>query len=113
MTATAEIVVRVRLEGWHNWPGATGKRSYLGAIHRHLFHIAVTTDVRHDDREIEFHDLADFVRSCWPDGGWLGGQSCETIARGLADRCVAEYGRGFTVEVSEDGEFGAVVSVGV
>jgi hypothetical protein len=112
-TALAEIFIRFQREGWHYWPGAEGKREYLGSLHRHMFHVDVITDVMHDDREIEFHDLRDYVWGLWPHDGHFGGSSCEMIARMLADACASHFGRGFSVTVSEDGEFGAMVSVHV
>jgi hypothetical protein len=49
--------------GFHRWPGASGQRSYLADLHRHLFHITVHVGVTHTDRDVEFHDLQDLVRA--------------------------------------------------
>lgn len=124
MTQHAIITVRFRVAGLHRWPAATGARAYLAHPHRHLFHIAVSTAVTHDDREIEFHDLQHVASGLLagaaqtpdaPQPGVLqfGAQSCEALARLLADHLASHYRRGFQVSVSEDGEFEATVTADV
>lgn len=108
---TRTIVVRFRRAGWHHWPAPTKGREYLGASHRHVFHVEVQLTVGHDDREVEFHDLLERAEVVWPNGVDLGPQSCETLATGLARRLRAVYtDRAITVSVFEDGENGAVLS---
>lgn len=109
---SADIWVRFTVPGFHSWPEAPDHRAYLRNSHRHLFQVAVRTQVDHDDREIEFHDLLDQARADFP-GGDLGRQSCEDMARGLATKLAAHYRRPFEVSVSEDGEVGASVQVGL
>ena len=112
-TAPATIWVRFQHEGLHCWPGATPRRRYLANPHRHMFHVCISTNVGHDDREIEFHDLraeAESMFAALGDRGDFGSQSCEMLARGLAQQLVARYSRAIAVEVSEDGEFGATIS---
>lgn len=104
-----EIVIRFTAEGFHYWPGASGERDYLGARHRHLFHVAAGIDVTHDDREIELHDFLDECKGLWP-GPELGSWSCERIAREIVNDIERRYGRSCWVEVFEDGEVGARVS---
>ena len=99
------IKVNFTREGWHRWPEAKGLRSYLSFPHRHMFHVSVAV-MNVQSRRIEFHDLMDYARSCFP-GGDMGAQSCEEMAQRLARRLCATYGRDVTVEVSEDGEAGA------
>jgi hypothetical protein len=120
MTAKATIFVRVQVPGWHYWPGAGGRRAYLGQPHRHLFHIEASMLVEHDEREVEFHDLMatirqrlDWMGSLEPDmrgqheGINFGGRSCETIARELGAYLATTLRRDVMVAVSEDGECGA------
>lgn len=107
---SADIWVRFAVPGFHCWPEAPHWRPYLAQPHRHLFQVVVRTQVTHDDREVEFHDLLDQARADFP-GGDLGRQSCEDMARALATKMAAHYRRPFEVSVSEDGEVGAVVSV--
>jgi hypothetical protein len=111
-------IVRFAAEGWHRWPDAPDRRRYLRDPHRHLFHIEVAIEVRHDEREIEYHDLLDLCRRLWPDReldgrapGDCAAWSCETLARSLADRLGAIYpGRALQVRVFEDGEVGALLA---
>lgn len=101
------IVVRHRFEGFHRWPGATGKRQYLSARHRHLFHLEVEVATWHGDREIEFHDLLDTVKTPTNQTEW-GSSSCEDIAFAIGAFVLTYYpGRAMTVSVFEDGECGA------
>ena len=106
----AEIFVRLRVPGFHHWPGAPGSRAYLAAPHRHLFHLVVSMPVRHSDREVEFHDLLDEVKALFPGGFDHGARSCETMATDIARTLSARHDRPVTVEVSEDGEAGARVT---
>lgn len=113
MTTAAEIHVRFRMEGLHHWPDAPTHRGYLAMEHRHLFHVEVSTTVKHDDREIEFHDLRDdaivaFV-ALYVGGASLGSLSCEAIARAIGRSLGERYSRVFRVSVWEDGECGATV----
>jgi len=102
------IFVRFTQPGFHHWPEPTKGREYLGKRHRHLFHVEVSLNVNHHDREVEFHDLLDFARNAFT-GGELGGQSCETMAQALGEEIARRFGRAVQVTVSEDGEVGAVV----
>ena len=111
----ALIHVRFALPGWHCWPGAPPHRAYLAAKHRHLFNVEVTTGVTHNDREIEFHDLADEARAVFEGlqgrDGDLGPMSCEMIAHHIASVLVLRHARPVTVSVWEDKESGSTVTV--
>lgn len=103
---------------WHSWPGAPTERAYLGALHRHLFHVRAELDVFHDDRELEFHDVLDELRNTCaalgtfhPSGRDLGSMSCEQIALRIALELQRRWPRHMRVDVSEDGETGATVEL--
>jgi hypothetical protein len=108
-----------RFVGFHSWPDAPGHRDYLAQPHRHLFHVRASLSVTHDDRDVEFHDLlAVVVRACvtlgTARGGarYLGAMSCEHVARRIVEAlAVAWPGRLIEVDVSEDGEAGATVTL--
>jgi len=104
---TTIIWVKFTTPGFHRWPDAPRHRAYLWETHRHLFHVKVTTSVKHDDREIEFHDLLDASKMLFStgDGTW----SCERMASTLSTALSKDFGRSFRVDVSEDGECGAAV----
>jgi hypothetical protein len=106
--AEARIWVAFTHPRLHRWPEAPRTRQYLAALHRHLFHVRVSTTVLHDDRELEFHDLLDEARDSFIRQTDTA-MSCEAMARELAESMCRRYDRAFTVEVSEDGECGAVV----
>lgn len=102
-------VVRTTFEGSHCWPGAPeGPEEHLRNTHRHLFHVTVWVEQRHDNRDIEY---LGFKR--WLDGelrtGELGARSCEMLADEIKDIVRRKTGTRVRVEVSEDGENGALV----
>lgn len=107
------IWARVALPGFHAWPDAPPHRGYLAARHRHLFIITAYARVRGDDRETEFHDLADLIRGWWgPPPRDCGPASCEMLARWLAVALDASDIDVERTEVSEDGEAGAIYTPG-
>lgn len=107
----SDIFVRFVKAGFHLWPNAPPSRAYLAQRHRHLFHVEVRVEVRHDDREIEFHDLLEEAEDLFEIADDT--MSCEMMARVLANRLMALHDqRIFAVTVSEDGECGATVSSG-
>lgn len=106
------IEVRTRFEGFHRWHDAPDEVDFLRNRHRHEFHVRARILVGHDDRELEFilvkRYLTKIIES-W--GRELGSFSCEMMASTLANSILAHYGlRDLEVEVSEDGENGAVVA---
>jgi hypothetical protein len=123
------VYVTTRFEGLHHWPDAPEGVKFLRHPHRHVFHVKVYVEVRHGDREVEFitfkRTLEDFIQFNWfnPSGRpLLKTNSCEHIAKEVADwmrpwlhdayglEFVAPNGRKWIVEVSEDGENGAVLA---
>ena len=113
----AEVFVRFVQEGFHRWGDAPEGRAYLRDRHRHLFWIEASCEVAEDDREVEFHDIRDQVEIYY---GLMAGkdrdfgtQSCEMLARRMAGKLCETFRRAFTVSVSEDGECGARVTVGL
>lgn len=103
--------VKFTAEGWHCWPDAPERRDYLRARHRHLFYVEVLIEMKHMDREVEYHDLLDAAKAAFPEGEF-GPQACEMLASSLAkDMHQAYPGRRVEVSVSEDGECGAIVTL--
>jgi hypothetical protein len=121
MNDVSMIWVTFRKEGIHMYPAAatdpklaTGDEydvSFLGTPHRHIFHFKVSIQVFQDDRDIEFIQFKRWLEKCYSDGTLeLNHKSCEMIARELNDIIVARYpGRKTAIDVSEDGENGAVL----
>lgn len=112
------VKVKFRQVGYHYWPGARGRRSYLGHRHRHEFHVTAGVEVLDADRQIETHDLLDlafagFLAISPGEDGEFGSLSCEQLADRLAHVLLAHWPDRFVmVEVLEDGQTGAAVSLG-
>lgn len=119
---STNIWVTFRKEGLHKYPAAlddpklaTGDEqdvSFLGYIHRHIFHFKVELEVFHDDRDVEFIQFKRWLESLYADGTLqLDFKSCEMICDDLADTINTKYpNRKMTITISEDGENGATCS---
>lgn len=102
------VFATVTFEGFHRWPDAPDEVAFLRTLHRHRFHVRLELPVKHTERDVEFILLqrriardvmqaqATLDVECW---------SCELWASYLLEL----YGA-VRVEVSEDGENGAVVT---
>lgn len=115
--AVTVIEASADVDGLHHWPNAHEARAYLRAPHRHRFVVSARVFVRHDDRDVEWHDLRAMLRiglasasgDRSPSNGLydFGPQSCESMAEHVA-RYLAQHDlRVQRVSVSEDGEFTA------
>lgn len=113
-------VVRTRFEFVHAWPGApeNSPESFLVFPHRHMFYVTVRVSQSLaegvDSREIEYLLLKreldlwlSHAKTQWPQS-----TSCEHMAYGIARfiQCGWSH-REISVEVSEDGENGALFVV--
>ena len=119
--AQRRIWVTFQKEGIHFYPAAatdpalkTGDEydvSFLGTPHRHIFHFRVWIDVVHNDRDIEFIQFKRWVQKLYESGTiQLDYKSCEMMADDLYLQIAARYpGRSVWIEVSEDGENGALI----
>ena len=118
MPPAVTVTALVRRAGLHQWPAAHEARAYLRAPHRHLFYVRVTMAVTHDDRDVEFHDLAAWVTAAL-DGRYpaydydptlidFGASSCEHIATQLARDLNIRDLWPDAVSVSEDDEYTAL-----
>jgi hypothetical protein len=119
--AQRQIWVTFRKEGIHKYPAAltdpalaTGDNydvSFLGYPHRHIFHFRVWISVEHSDRAIEFIQFKRWLENLYNQGTLqLDYKSCEMMAEDLYAQISAKYpGREVWIEVSEDGENGALI----
>lgn len=98
------IFIKTRFVALHRWPEASYPVSFLSSPHRHEFHVKAFFDVGHDNRELEFFTkkihIDDEVEKIMPFAETF---SCEQWSRGIGLAVGA-----CSVEVSEDGENGAV-----
>ena len=120
-----KIWVTFQKEGLHKYPAAlddpnlaTGGAddvSFLGYIHRHIFHFKVAIQVFHDDRDIEFIQFKRWLESLYADGTLqLDYKSCEMIADEMFAHINNKYpSREIHIEVSEDNENGCIVRYNV
>ena len=119
--ARRQIWVTFQKEGIHCYPAAatdptlaTGDEydvSFLAAPHRHIFHFQVWIDVVHNDRDIEFIQFKRWLENLYRDNTLqLDHKSCEMISDDLYLQIAQKYpDRSVWIEVSEDGENGALV----
>lgn len=111
------IVIRLQIEGMHNFPKANEifpEVGFLADRHRHIFHFELKKEVYHDDRDVEFimfkREVEKHIKSEYFSTASqvceFEYRSCEMLAKELLQKfgCVQ-------VSVFEDGENGAVVEV--
>ena len=51
------VIVKLEIEGLHNWPAAEAvfpEVGFLSHMHRHKWFITAKKEVHHDDRDVEF-----------------------------------------------------------
>ena len=113
------IWVTFQKEGLHKYPAALNDPnlatggwddvSFLGYIHRHIFHFKVKIEVTHTDRDIEFIQFKRELENLYKDGLLqLDYKSCEMMSDDLANYIQDKYpNRDLIITVSEDGENGA------
>lgn len=109
------IEVTFQKEGIHKYPAALtdpklSDVSFLGHPHRHMFHFRVRVSVKHNDREIEFILFKRELEALYNGIYDIDYKSCEMLAEELIEYVNKNYpGRVVEVNVSEDGENGAVL----
>ena len=115
--AQRQIWVRFQREGLHKYPAALedpklADVSFLGNLHRHIFHFRVSIDVWHNDRDIEFIQFKRWLEGLYSDSILiLDYKSCEMIADDLYIQIAGKYpGRSVTISVSEDNENGCTIT---
>lgn len=111
MRERAYIHLKFAWTGLHRWPNAQGRHAYLANLHRHKFFGEACIEVTHDDRELEFFEVLDFINGILPRVVNGRADSCETYARIIGTRLRAQYGedRYISVKVLEDNENGGEV----
>ena len=116
--AQRQIWITWQREGIHKYPAALTDPAladveFLGYPHRHIFHFRVWIDVFHNDRDLEFIQFKRWCESLYSSDNSvlsLDHKSCEMIADDLYIQIAQRYpGRVVHIEVSEDGENGALI----
>lgn len=114
------IWVTFQREGIHMYPAAATDPalktndeydvSFLGSLHRHIFHFKVGIQVFHNDRDIEFIQFKRWLENLYRGTLELNYKSCEMISDDLYDVIASRYPeRDIEITVSEDGENGATI----
>lgn len=117
--ASRMVWVKFEKEGMHRYPAAaddpklaTGDEydvSFLAHPHRHIFKFRVWIEVFHDDRDIEFIQFKRWMNNLYAGELNVDFKSCEMISDDLYVTIQDRYpGREVWIEVSEDGENGAI-----
>ena len=116
--AQRQIWITFCKEGIHKYPAALTDPAladvqFLGYPHRHQFHFRVWIDVFHNDRDLEFIQFKRWCESLYNSDNFvlsLDHKSCEMMADDLYIQIASRYpGRVVHIEVSEDGENGALI----
>jgi len=119
--AERKIWCTFRKEGIHKYPAAATDPnlctageydvSFLASPHRHVFWFKVWISVEHSDRAIEFIQFKRWLENLYSQGTLqLDYKSCEMMAEDLYEQISAKHpGREVWIEVSEDGENGALI----
>lgn len=104
------IWITTQKEMLHKYPNAPLEVSFLKNLHRHLFKFKVYIQVNNDDRDIEFILFKRFVdKKIFEICELEKSRSCEMIANDLYNVINKTYpNRHIKIEVSEDGENGAL-----
>ena len=109
-------VINTSFLGIHNYPDSD---TYLKHPHHHVFNIKVSIQQRHNDRDIEFHELrtkVDKIIDKLYNKNSLGqyileSRSCEQISEELIQELSIDYiDRQITVSVFEDDMCGSIKS---
>ena len=106
-----EIFIKTSFIGFHYWSNAHQSRDYLRYRHRHRFNIYVSCEVTHNDRDVEFHDLIEYVDQVMikyrlNNSDNLG--SCEMMADYLYEELIKNLFKIIEVRIDEDDECGAI-----
>lgn len=121
---TRMIWVQFTKEGIHRYPAALEDPnlktndeydvSFLGHPHRHMFHFKVWISVTHNDRDIEFIQFKRWLEKLYSEKILeLNYKSCEMMSEDLYSKINDRYpNREVWIEVSEDGENGALLKWG-
>jgi len=111
MIVNRNIFVQFTKEGIHRYPDAPAGVEFLQHPHRHIFHFRVTVSVTHNDRDIEFILFKRELEGLYSGGTMeVDYKSCEMLCEELISYIADKYpNRMISVEVSEDGENGAIL----
>lgn len=102
-------IITLQKSGYHFWKEAPETVGFLKFKHRHVFHIKVYVEQRHNARDVEYISFKEWLKQNLPviDGP----QSCEDIAFHIKKLVETHFNnnRKVKVQVMEDNENGALI----
>lgn len=112
MQTESYIWITHQFEGFHNYPNAPDEVSYLRKKHRHIFGLKIWIQVKHIDRDVEFHMFKKFIKEVCIENDF-NHRSCEMISNNLHKEISTKYpDRKIKISVDEDGENGSYIKYG-
>lgn len=127
MSKKIYVEVNAQFEGFHKFPKASevfnDSIKFLEDVHRHIFHVSLTVEVFHNDRDIEFillkRDLQSVLSEIASSMTYAKGvsKSCEMMCEEIYSKMGRYYPKVFTfkesrdirIKVSEDGENAGII----
>ncbi len=106
------IYVTGQFIAYHRWVGATENVAFLASWHRHVFKVRIDLSVTHDNRDLEFFTVQRVLAAVLQQ--WSERQvdmSCEMFCDAIASHLSPSFTSLSRVEVSEDGENGAILHI--
>lgn len=104
--------VTTSFEGIHCYPDAPQGVEFLKYPHRHQFHVTAWIEQKHDNRDVEFLLEKRYLEAKLSVNSFPLHSSCEMMAQKIGEWLQHRNPeRQVRVEVSEDGENGAVVEL--
>jgi len=110
------VIVRHQFPALHAWTNCPHEEvSFLRHPHRHMFHVEVKVEVKHEDRDVEFFMLKNCLTQMIHDlyaHRDLGSRSCEMLCHEIRDSLHLNYPEPLyihSISVFEDNENGAEV----
>lgn len=116
------ITVTNSFKGYHKYAEAPKEVKFLQDLHRHIFNVKSTIEVKHNNRDLEFYilqqEIEEYIEKKYKKSsyGFVPGifiESCESLAEELV--CFLQLKHPYRyvrVEVWEDNENGAIVEGG-
>lgn len=89
-----QVIIKLNVEGFHNYPDPPLEVDFLGWRHRHTFEITIGFSVSHMNREIEIFIQRDKIKKHivaeYGESVEFANRSCEMIACELLEQYMTE-----------------------
>lgn len=112
MSYSRSVEITFEWIGFHCWPEAPESHAFLRERHRHKFFGTARIEVGHNNREVEYFRVLEYITPVLEEYKELNAGSCEHVAQDLLEYLLREYGdrRRVSVSVFEDNENGSTVT---